>query len=159
MEVLLSRQTRRVSRVFIVVLLVSFSAAALSFIYKMNHQSAGAASVIPSAPPLKTDSALAANIPATQPAPEVALPSSRAMIDPPAHAAPQPAVAQPAQPAGFQSTATTEPSMLASSVISSAQSDIDNGRLLSARSQLNDSLQSGELSVTQTASVKSIISQ
>ena len=159
MEVLLSRQTRRVSRVFIVVLLVSFSAAALSFIYKMNHQSAGAASVIPSAPPLKTDSALAANIPATQPAPEIALPSSPAMIDPPAHAAPQPAVAQPAQPAGFQSTATTEPSMLASSVISSAQSDIDNGRLLSARSQLNDSLQSGELSVTQTASVKSIISQ
>ena len=38
MEVLVSRQSRRLSRFLLAILLVSFSAAALSFIYKMNHQ-------------------------------------------------------------------------------------------------------------------------
>jgi lipoprotein-anchoring transpeptidase ErfK/SrfK len=151
MEVLLSRQTRRVSRVFTVVLLVSFSAAALSFIYKMNHQSAGSASVSPPIALPPTDTSLQANNPpSTQPASEVSQSTSPPMIDPPAHVA---------QPAAYQPSATTEPSESVSYVVSSAQSDIDNGRLLSARAQLNDALQAGELSGTQLASVKAMISQ
>jgi lipoprotein-anchoring transpeptidase ErfK/SrfK len=156
MEVLLNRQTRRVSRVFIVVLLVSFSAAALSFIYKMNHQSAGSAGVSPPASLAPTDTALETNNPpATQPSPEVSPSTLPPMIDPPARAA-QPAAYQPA---AYQPAPATEPSVSVSSLVSSAQSDIDNGRLLSARAQLNDALQSGETSDSQLASVKTLISQ
>ncbi len=46
-----------------------------------------------------------------------------------------------------------------SALLASAQSDIDNGRLLDARAQLNDALQSGDLSDAQLASVKTLISQ
>ncbi|MGD0461424.1 MAG: L,D-transpeptidase family protein [Tepidisphaeraceae bacterium] len=143
----MSRQTRRVSRLFIVILLLSFSAAALSFIYRMNHPGAGSAS--PPPPLLSTDSAPEANpTPATQP--EVAPSTSPPMIDAPAHIA---------EAAAFQPAAATEPSFSVSSIISSAQSDIDNGRLLSARAQLNDALQGGELTDDQIASVKTLISQ
>jgi hypothetical protein len=37
MEVLVTRQSRRLSRILVAVLLLSFSVVALSFIYKMNH--------------------------------------------------------------------------------------------------------------------------
>ena len=36
----MSRQSRRLSRVLLAILLLSFSAVALSFIYKVNHQPA-----------------------------------------------------------------------------------------------------------------------
>jgi lipoprotein-anchoring transpeptidase ErfK/SrfK len=148
MEVLLSRHTRRVSRVFTVLLLLSFSIAALSFIYKMNHQTAGAATAAPPAPLLTNDSTPAPSAgPATQPATEE--PASPPMIDPP------PKV----EDAAFLSTPTTEPSASASSLIASAQSDIDRGRLLEARAQLNEALQSGDLGDSQLASVKTMISQ
>ncbi len=151
----MSRQSRRVSRLFVVILLVSFSAAALSFIYKMNHQST--ASGRPPALLIATDIASIANVtPATQPAPEISSPTSPPMIDPPAPVVQQPHIAQPA---GYQPLVSTEPSVSISSVISSAQSDMDNGRLLSARSQLNDALQSGELSEAETTTVKTMMSQ
>jgi lipoprotein-anchoring transpeptidase ErfK/SrfK len=153
MEVLLSRQSRRVSRLFVVILLVSFSAAALSFIYKMNHQSM--ASGRPPALLIATDTTSIANAtPATQPAPEISSPTSPPTIDPPAPVAQQPQIAQPT---AYQPS--TEPSVSISAIISSAQSDMDNGRLLSARSQLNDALQSGELSGAETTTVKTMMSQ
>jgi lipoprotein-anchoring transpeptidase ErfK/SrfK len=153
MEVLLSRQSRRVSRLFVVILLVSFSAAALSFIYKMNHQSA--ASARPPASLIATDTtSIANNTPTTQPAPEISSPTSPPMIDSPAPEVQQP---QSAQPVAYQPS--TEPSVSISAIISSAQSDMDNGRLLSARSQLNDALQSGELSGAETTTVKTMMSQ
>lgn len=149
MEVLLSRHTRRVSPLFTVFLLLIFSAAALSFIYKMNHQTAGPAAS-PPAPLLSNDSAPASNVErATQPAPELSPSTSPPMIDPPVKV----------EDAAFLSSPTTEPSASASSLLASAQSDIDGGRLLDARAQLNDVLQSGDLSDSQLASVKTLISQ
>jgi hypothetical protein len=161
MEVLLSRQSRRVSRLFVVILLVSFSAAALSFIYKMNHQSSASSS--PAAQTANvTDTTFNVNPPATQPAGEISLPTNPPMIDPPAQlakpGAQQPAQ-QPAQPAAYDPPATTQPTVTVAYVISTAQSDIDNGRLLSARAQLNDTLQSGDLSEAQSITVKTMISQ
>jgi LysM repeat protein len=115
----------------------------------MNHQSAGPAPA--PAPLLSADSAPDAGAaPATQPAPELSPTNSPPMIDAPDHIA---------QPAEYQTAATTEPSVSVSSIISSAQSDIDNGRLLSARAQLNDALQNGELTDSQVESVRSMISQ
>jgi lipoprotein-anchoring transpeptidase ErfK/SrfK len=159
MEVLLSRQSRRVSRLFVVILLVSFSAAALSFIYKMNHQSAASAN--PSAALAAADTLSLANVaPSTQPAPEISQPANPPMIDPPAQISPQLSAQLPhiAQPAAYQPP-TTEPSMAISSVISTAQSDIDNGRLLNARTELNDALQTGGLSDAEATTVKTMISQ
>jgi lipoprotein-anchoring transpeptidase ErfK/SrfK len=147
MEVLLSRHTRRVSRLLIAVLLLTFSAAALSFIYKMNHQAAGPAAP---APLLTNDSSAEPDTaPATQPAPLVSPPASPPMIDPPPHVA---------ETAAYM-PAATEPSASASSLIAGAQSDIDAGKLLDARSQLNDAMQSGDLSDSQLTSVKSMMSQ
>jgi lipoprotein-anchoring transpeptidase ErfK/SrfK len=149
MEVLVSRQTRRISRVLTVVLLLSFSAAALSFIYKINHQGASSAATVQT-----NESAAALSIaPATQPAP-MATPLASPPISPPMIGPPL-----KAEDAAFFPAPATEPSESISSLIAGAQSDINDGRLLDARAQLNDSLKSGELSDSQTACVKSMISQ
>ena len=154
MEVLVTRQARRLSRLLLVVLLVSFSGAALSFIYKMNHQPApaGAAPIaVPAAPiatnnsppspltpsPLSSGSFAPAPLSSTtQPAPQIAPPLSPL--------APQVTTEPPhAQPAGW--TSTTEPSVSATSLLADAQAKIDNGHFLEARGELNDALQSGTL--------------
>jgi lipoprotein-anchoring transpeptidase ErfK/SrfK len=167
MEVLVSRQSRRLSRLLLAVLLLSFSAAALSFIYKMNHQPAQASpapAIDPAAavPIVSNESA-----PATKPSPEIA-PSP--MIDPTPHPidaaefipgpATEPSVAR-ATVASSTVTASsvTGSSFNSSSIISLAQSKIDAGRLLEARADLNDALQSGNLSESQAETVKAMLSQ
>jgi len=154
MEVLVSRQSRRLSRFLLAVLLISFSAAALSFIYKMNHQSAPAAAQdnAPSesmAAPVVSNNAPVPNNspPATRPAPEFAPPP---MIDSSPHAI---------DAAEYLPAPATEPSVTGTSLIARAQARIDAGRLLEARSDLNDALQSGNLDDTQVASVKALIGQ
>jgi len=142
MEVLVSRQSRRLNRLLLTVLLISFSAAALTFIYRVNRQSAAPASTLAPTP------APIASVdpgPATRPAPQAVPP----MIDPPAHA----------DEAAYLPPASTEPSVTGSALLASAQTKIDAGRLLEARADLNESLQSGNLSESQAASVKSQITQ
>jgi lipoprotein-anchoring transpeptidase ErfK/SrfK len=154
-----NRQARRLSRVLLAVLLISFSAAALSFIYKVNHQagplspapaSAGptdaAASPAPTPPaPVATTDSQSNNPPSTQPAPDVTPPTLTA--EPP-HAL-QAAYMAPA----------TEPSFSVSSVLADAQSKLGNGRFLEARGGLNDALQSGDLDESQATAVKTMLGQ
>jgi lipoprotein-anchoring transpeptidase ErfK/SrfK len=139
MEVLLTRQTRRLSRLLIAILLLSFSAAALSFIYRMNH----------AAPAAPAPDAAQASVPApsdaqptTEPSPPTIDPTTQA--EPAAELIPGP---------------TTEPSASISSLVADAQAKIDAGGLLEARDQLNSSLQSGQLDESQAASVKALMSQ
>ena len=153
MEVLVSRQSRRLSRFLLAVLLISFSAAALSFIYKMNHQTAPPAAaqdpaLEPTAQsPIATPAVSNDSPPATRPAQEFAPPP---MIDPPPHAV---------DAAEYLPAPATEPSVTGTSLIARAQTKIDAGRLLEARADLNDALQSGDLDDSQSASVKSMIGQ
>jgi lipoprotein-anchoring transpeptidase ErfK/SrfK len=145
MEVLVSRQPRRLSRFLLAILLISFSAAALSFIYKMNHQPATPAASqdpAPATPVVSNDPP-----PATRPAQEFAPPP---MIDPPPHAV---------DAAEYLPAPATEPSVTGTSLIARAQAKIDAGRLLEARADLNDALQSGNLPDSQTASIKATMSQ
>jgi lipoprotein-anchoring transpeptidase ErfK/SrfK len=145
MEVLVSRQSRRLSRILLAILLISFSAAALSFIYKMNHQPvtpAAAQDPAPATPVVTNDPP-----PATRPAQEFAPPP---MIDPPPHAV---------DAAEYLPAPATEPSVTGTSLIARAQTKIDAGRLLEARADLNDALQAGDLNDSQSASIKSTISQ
>jgi hypothetical protein len=161
MEVLVSRQSRRLSRVLLAILLLSFSAVALSFIYKMNHQPAqsqaapvpGPAAPMasndppPATSPISPQTPLSNANPATHPAP--------LMIPIPQSPAPEP---PHAIEAAFTKP-TTVPSVSTSELISGAQAKLDNGRFLEARAGLNDALQSGALGESQTASVKALLSQ
>lgn len=140
----MSRQSRRLSRLLLAVLLISFSAAALSFIYKMNHQPpapAEAQDPAPLAPVVSNDLP-----PATQPAHDFAPP----MIDPTPHAV---------DAAEYLPAPATEPSVTGTSLIARVQAKIDAGRLLEARADLNDALQSGDLDDSQSASIKAMMGQ
>lgn len=156
MEVLVSRQSRRLSRFLLVILLISFSAAALSFIYKINHQPAAAAdpspptaALAPAPAPVPAPVAETNVAPSTQPAPEIAPPP---MVDPGPHAI---------QAAEYIPGPSTQPTaaISGSSVMAEAQGKIDAGRLLEARADLNDALQAGSLTDAQETSIKSMISQ
>jgi lipoprotein-anchoring transpeptidase ErfK/SrfK len=147
-----SRQSRRLSRILLAVLLISFSAAALSFIYKMNHPplapAASAQESAPAAPEVTNDAP-----PATRPTPVIAPPpmiESPTSNPPPVHAV---------EAAEYLPAPATEPSVTADSLISRAQTMMDAGRLLEARAILNDSLQSGALPESQVSGVKELISQ
>jgi LysM domain/L,D-transpeptidase catalytic domain len=172
MEVLVSRQSRRLTRLLLAVLLISFSAAALSFIYKMNHQpsSAGAAPVpAPAAAPLAstdlTPPTAPALSPTTQPAEQIApktSPPAPLPTNEPAHAeqaawAPKPTTVPSMSNLSTPSFSTS--SISASSILTDAQAKIDASRYLEARGELNDALQSGTLNDEQTASVKSLLAQ
>jgi hypothetical protein len=166
MEVLVSRQSRRFTRLLLAVLLISFSAAALSFIYKMNHQPspAGAAPVAaPAVTPLAssdlTPPAPTPTLsPTTRPAPQFAPPAPLPTNEPPhveqAAWAPKPAT----EPSVSMSSNSTS-SISTTSILADAQSKMDTGRFLEARGELNDALQSGTLNDEQTASVKSLLAQ
>src|SRR5580692_5746893 len=98
MEVLMSRQSRRLSRLLVVVLLLSFSAAALSFIYKMNRQPNEPTAPVP---PTLTASVSPLPAPATQPAGQASIAGLPPMIDqsPAMPAAAQTPPVSPAAPA------------------------------------------------------------
>jgi LysM repeat protein len=169
MEVLVTRQARRLSRLLLVVLLVSFSGAALSFIYKMNHQSAGAAPIAAPAAPIATNNS--PPLTPLAPSPLISSPLAPASLNSTTQPAPQNSpplsplapqfTAEPphAQPAAWTPKATTEPSVSATSLFADAQSKIDNGHFLEARGELNDALQSGTLDDAQAASVKTLLTQ
>jgi lipoprotein-anchoring transpeptidase ErfK/SrfK len=160
MEVLVTRQSRRLSRILVAILLLSFSVVALSFIYKMNHQpSQSQAAPIstppapvtaieaPATPPATSLMPLPETAPATQPAPQVAPPSALPTPEPPR-----------AIEAAYNKP-TTLPTFSTSSLLADAQTKLDNGKFLEARGELNDALQSGSLSDSQVTNVKAMLSQ
>ncbi|HTW93151.1 MAG TPA: LysM peptidoglycan-binding domain-containing protein, partial [Tepidisphaeraceae bacterium] len=159
----MTRQSRRLSRLLVAVLLLSFSAAALSFIYKMNRQ--------PSEPAAPIPPALAASVspvspPATQPSAQISNAGLPPMIDQPAAIpasaqSPPPTPAAPAtQPAAYNAPPdVTVATQSVSSLLANAQAEIDNGQFLQARGELNDALQSGTLDPSQCDSVKKLLSQ
>lgn len=176
----MSRQSRRLSRILLTVLLISFSAAALTFIYRMNRQSPSAAAAAPtgSGPSaVSNDSAAsAAGGGGNTPTPLVSnQPSAPSTTQPARQSSPvlSPPSAEPAPPhaeeAAYLPAATPAPSAPApsapapsaasASLIPDAQAKIDAGRLLEARADLNAALQSGTLSDSQAAAVKNLISQ
>lgn len=139
----MSRRTRRLSRLLIAILLISFSVAALTFIYRMNHTGAPPPALDAAQTPAAQTSAAPSDVqPTTEPSP--------AAID----------AATPAQPAAeIIPGPSTEPSVSASSLLADAQAKIDAGGLLEARDQLNSALQSGDVNESQAASVKATMSQ
>jgi lipoprotein-anchoring transpeptidase ErfK/SrfK len=152
MEVLLNRQPRRLSRFLLAILLLSFSAAALSFIYKMNHPSSAPAAQTPAplAPMVSDEPALPAG-PATQPARDTAAPAwPPPSIETPGHAV---------EAAMRLSRPATEPSASGLSLLARAQAKTDAGRFLEARAELNDALQSPDLDPSQTDSIKAMLSR
>jgi len=159
----MTRQSRRLSRLLVVVLLLSFSAAALSFIYKMNRQPNEPAAPVP---PTLTASVSPLPAPATQPAAQISGVGLPPMIDqspamPAAAQTPPVSPAAPAtQPAAFSAPPdVTVATQSVSSLLANAQSEIDNGQFLQARGELNDALQSGTLDPSQCDSVKKLLSQ
>ena len=156
----MTRQSRRLSRLLVTVLLLSFSAAALSFIYKMNHQPSEPAppAVAPSAVSENSDSS-----PATQPSREAAPPSIDAAapaVDASSKTPPAPLVSDTTQPAAYStSPETSMATQSVSSLLSSAQAEMDNGQFLQARGELNDALQAGNLDLSQTEQVKKLLGQ
>jgi lipoprotein-anchoring transpeptidase ErfK/SrfK len=153
MEVLLNRQSRRLIRLLLAILLLSFSAAALSFIYKINHPPTATPAAQTPAPlaPMVSDEPASPAAPATQPArdatPPVWPPPS---IDTPGHAV---------EAAVRLSGPATVPSASASSLLDRAQAKADAGRFLEARAELNDALQSPDLDLSQTDSIKAMLSR
>jgi hypothetical protein len=164
MEVLVSRQSRRLTRLLLAVLLISFSAAALSFIYKINHQPspAGAAPLpTPAATPLATTDSTPTPIPVIAPSTEPTQQIVPKMTPP----APLPTNEPPhVEQAAWNPKPSTEPSyappsISTPSILADAQAKMDTSRFLEARGELNDALQSGTLNDQQTASVKSLLAQ
>jgi len=143
MEVLVSRATRRISRPLIIFLVIIVSLVALSIIKVRRGQIAAPLSAAPAAP--------AANLPSPEP-------TGPSIGDAPA-TRPD---AIPTPPTILQASAlllpTTAPSS-AASVFSEAKAKIDAGDLLTARNQLNDTLQSGQLDAADDAAAKTMISQ
>jgi lipoprotein-anchoring transpeptidase ErfK/SrfK len=158
----LTRQSRRLSRLLVTVLLLSFSAAALSFIYKMNHQPSESAPPVPTVAPsaVSEDSE---SSPATQPSRETAPPSIDAVapaIEASAKTPPSPLLGATTQPAAYStSPETSMATQSVSSLLSSAQAEVDNGQFLQARGELNDALQAGNLDTSQTDQVKKLLGQ
>jgi lipoprotein-anchoring transpeptidase ErfK/SrfK len=153
MEVLLNRQARRLSRLLLAILLLSFSAAALSFIYKMNHPSSSAPAAQTPAPlaPMVSDEPASPLGPATQPARDASPPAwPPPAIDTPGHAV---------EAAVRLTGPATEPSASGSSLLARAQAKTDAGRFLEARAELNDALQSENLDSSQTDSIKAMLSR
>jgi lipoprotein-anchoring transpeptidase ErfK/SrfK len=144
MEVLVSRPTHRISRPLILVLALIVSLVALSVIYKVRRTQI-AAPVAPIAP--------TANLP---------LPGS---IGPSVADAPASRPAGPAEPTSSSvllASALEPPTTLPSSpltILSDAKAKMDAGNLLSARTQLNDTLQSGQLDPSDDAAIKAMIQQ
>ena len=153
MEVLLSRQSRRLSRILLAVLLLSFSAAALSFIYKTNRPVSAqppAPSPAPLAPMVSNEASSPAG-PATQPEREAAPPAwPPPSIDAPAHAV---------EASVHLSGPATEPTVSGTSLLADAQTKTDAGRFLEARGELNDALQSGNLDDSQADALEARLSQ
>jgi lipoprotein-anchoring transpeptidase ErfK/SrfK len=142
MEVLVSRATRRISRPLIVLLAIIVSLVALSII-KVRHGQIAAPLSAPAAnlpnPPLPpTVGPSVEDVPATRPD---TTPTPPTII----------------QASAFQ-LPTTAPSS-AASLLSEARAKIDAGDLLTARNQLNDMLQSGQLNPADDAAIKAMISQ
>jgi lipoprotein-anchoring transpeptidase ErfK/SrfK len=174
MEVLVNRFGRQVSRPLIVVLILMLLVGAISILQKNNR----AASMQPLAAPVPAPQAPApspaAAAPAIEPAavpaalvlPEVIEPTTRPESSD-AHEQIGPVIPTgPLIPAGPDqdavlvsqklSGATTIPS---ESVIAQAKSKIDTGRLLEARDQLNQALQSGGLDEPQATATRAMLSQ
>jgi lipoprotein-anchoring transpeptidase ErfK/SrfK len=149
-EVLVNRQPRRLSRLLLAVLLVSFSTAALSFIYKMNHAGSAAPAGQTPAPlaPMVSDEPAPAAIPATQPSPQAA---------PPAWPPPSIEASGAVEAAVRLPSPATEPSVSPASLLERAQAKADAGRFLEARGELNDALQSPGLDPSQANSVKAML--
>jgi lipoprotein-anchoring transpeptidase ErfK/SrfK len=153
MEVLVNRQSRRLIRLLLAILLLSFSAAALSFIYKMNHPSPASPAAQTPAPlaPMVSDEPSSPAGPATQPARDATPPAwPPPSIDVSGHAVE--AAVRLSEPA-------TEPSASGLSLLARAQAKTDAGRFLEARAELNDALQSPDLDPAQTDSIKGMLSQ
>src|SRR6202034_275969 len=83
------------------------------------------------------------------------------MIDQPPPAVEAASLVSPAtQPAAYSAPPETSlGSQSVSTLLSSAQSEMDNGKFLEARGELNDALQTGNLDPAQTASVKALLIQ
>jgi lipoprotein-anchoring transpeptidase ErfK/SrfK len=176
-EVLVTRQTRRASRLLFAVLLVSVSLGGLSYIHKMNQGAARAnASAAPSMPSMAGDSQglASAGQAAAQAADKQADPSStqQSAIDVAGSNAPTTMPSgttdlgagdikssQARQAAESLEAPTTAPSLASTSLISQAQALMDEGRLLEARGQLNDALAAGNLDSDQADQVKALMCQ
>jgi len=140
MEVLVSRSTRRISRPLIVVLAIIVSLVGLSII-KVRR---GAIAVPPS------PGAANVQLPPTI-GPSADDPAARPTFTPPTAPA-SVMLASALQPP------TTFPSSI-STLLPEARAKMDSGDVLTARTQLNDMLQSGQLSATDEAATKAMLSQ
>jgi lipoprotein-anchoring transpeptidase ErfK/SrfK len=158
MEVLVTRQSRRLSRLLVAILLLSFSAVALSFIYKMNHQPSQS-----QAAPISTPAAPVTSIETPPPATALTpLPESNPTTQAAPKTSPAPGPTVPEPPRAIEAAftkPTTLPTVSTSSLLADAQTKLDNGKFLEARGELNDALQSGSLTDAQATSVKAMLSQ
>jgi len=142
MEVLVSRPARRISRALIVILAMIVSLIALSIIYRVRRTQIAA----PIAPPANS----------------LPLPP---FIGPSAPDGPATRPAAPSEPTSSTvvlASALEPPTTLPSSpltILSDARAKIDVGNLLAARTQLNDTLQSGQLDPSDDAAIKAMIQQ
>jgi lipoprotein-anchoring transpeptidase ErfK/SrfK len=180
MEVLVPRFNRRASRPLIIFLVAILSLGTFSIAYKLSRnatagQSAGAQPALPEAPTTqKTASSAQTPQPAPgllasqqnspqpaqlrQPAPPARLPGDQTLLvngDQLIDAAAARSAAAKMDDLSDHLHATTIPS---SALLTTAVSDVDAGKFLQAREELNDALQGGSLDESQTTAVKAKIS-
>jgi lipoprotein-anchoring transpeptidase ErfK/SrfK len=156
MEVLVSRSDRRTSRVLIIILLFAVSVGIMSFGYKVRRTAPPVQAVTPPA----TQPDVVVQAPAPVDAPIVAVAQVSAPIAVPELSAPttEPSIdsARAIPAAEMTPGPTTLPS---GDLISQARSKLDAGDLLGAREQLNDALQTGQLSDAAAQDVKQQLTQ
>ncbi|MDP9175152.1 MAG: L,D-transpeptidase family protein [Planctomycetota bacterium] len=158
----MSRFDRRVSRPLIAILAVAVCLGAGSIFYKLNSRPSAAHAEQPapaqaSLPPTGGNGLMAD----TSSVPH-ALPSTRPggiSFDESKSAPARVAIESPATQAILASKMEAPTTAPSSTLLIEAKAQIDAGKLLAARQQLNDALQSGQLSEAQAGSVKSMISQ
>jgi lipoprotein-anchoring transpeptidase ErfK/SrfK len=157
MEVLVSRSSdRRISRILILVLLGLVSVGIMSFGYKMRHEgapgvsAASAAVPTPVATPATQADQILADAPETIDAPIVNIAATPAT---------QPATIENAQAVPAAELTLGPTTVPSADLITQAQSRLEAGDLLTAREQLNDALQGGQLGDGQAAEIKQRISQ
>jgi LysM repeat protein len=157
MEVLMARFDRRVSRPLIVVLVLAVGLGAISIFHQWNKSAVVVRASTDAAPTTAPSAPLVAVID-HPPAPfrEIAT-TKPADVVLPVHVDPIAQLAADVHPAAPQidTIASTEPSIAS---LASAKAEVDAGRLLEARAELNAALQAGSLSESDAAAAKAMIS-